>query len=237
MELRFRQEPNGRYILAKRDIELIADYVLRKYFPGNLEKAVPLNTEKLFEELGLLVRYEYLGLPDHRILGVTVMGDEEEIVGCDARLNPTILEAGYGTVLIHSSLCCVKEAPRRRYTEAHEISHWLLHRPFFERLPQQRQIACRSVERYGLKVRTERDWLEWQADSLAAAMLMPRDTFCGYAKAAIRAAGAAKGYLVEGRPEDRRVFEAAAERITKRYFVSRRAAEIRMIELGLIKTM
>lgn len=238
MELHYRQEPNGRYILGKGDIDRIADQALQEFFPENLEYAVPLNTDRFFDKLGLMVKHEFLGLPDHMILGATIMGDVEEIPGCDILFRPVVFEECYGTVLINSSLCCTAQEHRKRYTEAHEISHWLLHRPYFERLSQTSQpchVACRVVERYQPKLRTENDWLEWQADSLAAALLMPRDTFYGFAKAAIKAAGVYRGYLIEGQSSDRAAYKEAIRPITKRYLVSNRAAQIRMIELGLIK--
>ena len=60
--------------------------------------------------------------------------------------------------------------------------------------------------------------------------------FYGFALSAIRDAGAKRNYLVEGQTYDRMVFKSAIEPISKRFAVSHRAAQIRMIHLGLIRT-
>ena len=234
MELHYPQEPNGRYILRKADIEEIADNALQAYFPDNLIHTKPLDTAALFEELGLLVKHAYIGVPGHEILGVTVMDDRVEIPGCDTLFRPVVFKEDFGNVLISTTLCDRSHAPRRRYTEAHEISHWLLHRPYFEKKPG--HAACRKVEMYRPERRTELDWVEWQADTLAASLLMPRDTFYSFTKAVIKNAGIRKGYLTEGDRADKTAFhEEIAPVICQYYFVSKRAAQIRMLDLGLIK--
>ena len=239
MELYYPQQANGMYILNRNSIEEIATNVLKEQFPMNLEYPTSLRTEMLLDNLGLMVKHKYLGIPGHEILGAIIMGDSEELVGCDMMMNPIVFEEDYGTVLINTELCTVKNTSRRRYTETHEAAHWLLQRPYFNRLPQDgqsRHIACRSIEKYRHEKKTVVDWLEWQADSLAAALLMPHNVFYEFARSAIRDAGATRNYLVEGHTHDRRIFHEAIGPISKRFSVSHRAAQIRMIHLGLIKT-
>lgn len=239
MNLCYPQQADGMYILNRNSIEEIASNVLKKYFPMNLEYPVALKTEVFLDNLGLMVKYKYLGIPEHEILGATIMGDSEELVGCDLMMEPIVLEEDFGTVLIHTKLCSVKNAPRRRYTETHEAAHWLLHRPYFDRLPQDgrsRHIACRSIESYRRVKKTSTDWLEWQADSLAAALLMPQSIFYEFVRSSIRNAGARRDYLVEGNTYDRSVFYEVIGPISERFSVSQRAAQIRMVHLGLIKT-
>lgn len=239
MILNYRQQDNGMYVLSRNDIEHIATDLLREQFPTNLDYPIPLNTEALFESLGLRVLHKFLGIPGHEILGATVMGESEEIVSCDTLMKPIVIEETYGTVLINTELSCTKQAARRRYTEVHECSHWLLHLSYYDRLPQDgksRLVACRSVESYKHERRTDADWREWQADTLAAALLMPRDVFYDYARSAIKDAGATRGYLIEGQSRDRSIFHDAVMPISRKFFVSQRAAQIRMIHLGLIKT-
>jgi len=227
------------YILNRHNIEDIAAHVLKEQFPTNLEYPIPLKTEALLDNLGLQVKHEYLGIPGHEILGATIMGDSAELPGYDMMMKPTEFEEDFGTVLIHTDLCIAKNAVRRRYTEVHEAAHWLLHRPYFDRFSQDgrsNHIACRSIENYKRMKKTPTDWLEWQADSLAAALLMPRDVFYEFVRYAIRNAGASRNYLVEGQAYDRGIFRAAIGPISKRFSVSHRAAQIRMIHLGLIRT-
>lgn len=239
MKLCYPQQANGMYIINRNAIEEIATNVLKQYFPMNLECPVALKTEALLDNLDLMVKHKYLGIPGHEILGATIMGDSEELVGCDLMMEPIVLEESYGTVLIHTQLCNAQNAPRRRYTETHEAAHWLLHRPYFDRLPQDgrsRHIACRSIEHYRRVKKTGSDWLEWQADSLAAALLMPRRIFYEFVRSSIRNAGARRDYLVEGHIYDRNLFYEVIGPISKKFSVSQRAAQIRMVHLGLIKT-
>lgn len=239
MKLNYRQQDNGMFILGRSEIEQIATDVLREFAPLNLVFPRPLSTEALFDYLGLNVKRAFLGIPGHEILGATVMGDSAEIVVCDMKMEPAVLEESYGTVLIHSGLSCEKHKPRRRYTEAHECSHWILHKPYYDKQNSSkngRLIACRSVETYKQARKTDADWREWQADTLAAALLMPSEMFCEYARSLLRNAGASRGYIVEGQPASRAIFHEVIGPISSKFSVSNRAAQIRMIHLGLIRT-
>ncbi len=242
MNLNYPKNRSGMYILHGSDLENIAYSVVKKHFPINLEYPRPCDTQQLLEEFGLMEKCAFLGIPGHEILGATIMGDSGEIVACDLMMTPIVLNETYGTVLIHSNLCCAKNAPRKKYTEAHELAHWVLHQDYFDsakvykRVGSPNCIACRTVENYKLEKKTEHDWLEWQADTLAAAILMPKFIFFDYAKSELKKAGAFSGFLAEGNPDDKRIFYEAIDSISHRFGVSHRAAQIRMIHLGLICT-
>lgn len=239
MKLNYRQQDNGMFILNRNEIEVIATDVLREFAPQNLNYPMALSTSALFEYCGLVEKHMFLGIPGREILGATVMGDSAEIPVCDILMNPDVIEETYGTVLIHSDLCCVQQTPRRRYTEAHECSHWILHKPYYDQLPTNRSghlVACRSVETYKRARKTDADWREWQADTLAAALLMPREMFSEYTRRLLKNAGAPWGYLIEGQPSSRAVFREVIGPVSDKFSVSHRAAQIRMIHLGLIRT-
>ena len=235
MELAYPQQANGMYYLSKYAIEDIATQELKEHCPAMLNYPCAMNTERFLDDHGLIIKRLYLGIPGHEILGAIVMVDEADVLVSDTRLRPDVISVDFGTVLIHSGLCSKKYEMRRRYTEMHEVSHWLLHQPYFARSDSS-YIACRSVERYKMPRKTEHDWLEWQADTLAAALLMPRDVFYDYARTAIRNAGARQGYLCEGNAADRKIYHQVIQDISSRFRVSKKAAQIRMIHLGLIKT-
>ncbi len=58
---------------------------------------------------------------------------------------------------------------RMCFTCAHEVAHWILHRPFVKTAnrssPEGDAIVCRSVD--------AKKPIEWQADFFAACLLMP----------------------------------------------------------------
>ena len=83
--------------------------------------------------------------------------------------------------------------------------------------------------------KTPADWVEWQADYLAAALLMPRDVFYDYARSIIRTFGVPRGYLTVSSGTDKRQAFEIISKIAERFYVSYRAAQIRMIKLGLIR--
>lgn len=243
MELNYAQGPDGMYILARADMEKIARDTLEEFAPQNLETPKSFDVDVFLSDyLGLLVKERYIGVTGYEALGLTVMSDMVEIPSLDERFRPTVITETYGNVLISPSLCGMKYLGRKRYTEVHEGAHWILHRPYFQKKEQLNGggtghgfVACRSIERYAPQKKRSTDWLEWQADTLAAALLMPGEIFSKYTRKLLRQAGAVRGYLEGANPRDKRIFYEIVPELSRRFSVSLRAVQIRMIHLGLIK--
>ena len=91
------------------------------------------------------------------------------------------------TILIEEDMKFNKQIGRYRFTLAHEISHLLLHSGAncstgtISRNATENEtvIMCRPGESISnrTKPQSTADWLEWQADRMAAALLMPEPTF------------------------------------------------------------
>ena len=91
------------------------------------------------------------------------------------------------------------------------------------------------MEIYNDSPKSDAEWMEWQADSLAASLLMPKNVFYAFAKNVIRDNGVSRGYLINSPyANNRQVFEIITK-IAEQFNVSYRAAQIRMLHLGLIK--
>lgn len=245
MQLNYAQDSSGRYILSKKDIDNIATAILKEYSPQNLTTPVPLDTSDLLENyLGLTIKRKYIGTIRSGILGLVVMNDMAQIPSYDERLRPTVLEETFGTVLISPHLMRQGEAPRKRFTEAHEGAHFVLHREYFSRcskdsangkINSRDYIACRQSDMRDIIPQKETQWVEWQANSLAAALLMPRNIFCEYCHSVIRRKAILDGYL-EDQPDSYQVStKHIINNVAKRFNVSHKAAQIRMSEVGLIK--
>lgn len=244
MKLNYPQKESGLYILSREDIENIAEDVLKEFFPQNLILPKPLDTAELLEDrLGLTVKQKYIGTLNSAVLGLIVMSDEVEIPSYDEMYKPTVLRETYGTVLINKHLCVRENTARRRYTETHEGAHFILHGEYFKtaansaanRKNNSREfIACRKVELYGQKTNNDSDWMEWQADSLAAALLMPGNVFCSFARSVMRKYGITGRHIVNNFYVNKGKVRDIISDIARAFNVSYRAAQIRMLHLGLI---
>jgi len=235
MKLRYPRKSNGMYILKKDDMDDIATMLLAEYAPAALERPQAVNIDAVAEDgLHLTVENRILGFTD-AVLGLTAFADIQGIPCLDDMYRPLKVDVRESTVLIHSSI--QGDKPRRRFTLAHECSHWILHRSFYSdgnqeyafRMPY---IACRaaSIGRRYHAPKTDEEWGEWQADVLAGAILMPFRPFCQLADKMIRKCG--RRHLT-----DRVDYEyiEIVEGIADIFQVSKSAAEVRLKQLGYIQ--
>ncbi len=149
---------------GQRAIEVIAQNVLKEFDEKIMQEApkeIPI--EELIEfHFGLTVQYRNLS-KEGGIHGITVF--EDSIVPLyNSRLRrqeATCVPAG--TILIDKRLLAPARENRLRFTLAHELSHWLIHRDYFQQIEElASKTSLTSV------AKTERE-----ADSLASALLMP----------------------------------------------------------------
>lgn len=242
MRLEYPMYSNGMYCLKNGDFDAIASMVLGEYLPEALEKPQPVNIDYLIEDCFYLdVKKVHITLEGH-ILGMMVFGDTKWEY-YDRLYRPVVEELKESTMMIDLSLSGDKNLPRERFTKAHETSHWICHRSLhsYDKLPYEFRrssaIACRdaSIERYKYSEefkRSESDWEEWQADRLAAALLMPKDPFVKVSQTVIDNCGIRNGILVKGYNTE--ASKRAISTISKFFMVSRKATQIRMSQLGLL---
>ena len=245
MQLNYPMKRNGMYIMKKKDFDVLGEEVLREYMPDVLKYPRPIDVKYLATEcLYLDVKEKYIA-KDGSILGMIAFGDTE-INGYDSSLNEERIDLPEGTIVIDYSLW--ENLGRKRYTLAHECSHWICHRTYhspsnrtyeFRRNNSGSLVACRSENIEGIRTTgsyrdyTENDWEEWQADSLAAAILMPRKTFSEGFREAMKTEDVRQYYLIQG--ENRRVEMNVIHNLMEVFNVSYTAAEIRLKTLGLMR--
>ena len=146
-------------------IEHHAIQTLKQYKDGKLltgsPSAIPI--EDIVEFCyGLSV--EYLSLRnDGRVLGQTVF--EDSLVPIYTKeVGYTVLPMKGKTIILDTSLLQPQMCNRARFTLAHELAHWILHKEYFIRV---RENAA------NIKSQNHSDKIERQADKLAGAILMP----------------------------------------------------------------
>jgi Zn-dependent peptidase ImmA (M78 family) len=212
--------------ISKQDIENIGNSVLRDFTErGRRPSGAPIDIELLAQwYLGLNIRYvrleESIGL-----LGLTTTKD----------LSLEILEKSGGvinlftpknTVLIDNSLLKRDNLGRRRFTIAHECAHQILSR--IE--GTEAGIAFRQNAPYPRELKSDEDWMEWQANALAAVLLMPQPSIFK-SMAGFNALRTLTEYGSRFNTPD----YTEIRRISERFEVSISALTIRLRELGFVK--
>lgn len=162
--------------LSRDDIEKIAEDVICQYkalYLPERRMCYMVEATELAEMLGYRIEYVYI-TRDGSILGQTSSGRIwTEIF--DDNMNKVFFELDGSTILVDKRLLRnPKLAGRKNFTIAHEIAHQIINRQYPEMYGTQNRTFCdyrRSVKPRKKIV----DWYEWQADALAAALLLPVD--------------------------------------------------------------
>jgi Zn-dependent peptidase ImmA (M78 family) len=252
VQLNFRTKKNGVPILSKNEIEEIAEIVMRDYDADILEEPRSLDIDH-FSECYAELEMDYQDLTnDQSILGMMVFNDCR-IPVYDAEENKAKRITVYeGTVLIDNSLLEDDQLRRGRFTLSHEVSHWFLHRQIYKEDKNQMSlfdfiaapekqpiIKCRSVDIESNRRKelvTDDDWMEWQADYMSSALLMPKKSFSKAIRKKFKSAGIKNGYYKMGTDFEQDLWaEVLHYELADIFDVSVTAAKIRLKNLGFIK--
>ena len=169
-------------VLRKSELDQVATEFLSKYYPAALLEPMALPIERIAAE-GLRLNVEYLHITDDfSELGKIFFTDgmtEIYLAESDEYIRRPVQA---GTVFIDQDVKEKYHLGCERFTLAHECVHWDQHKMHY--LLQQTDTDGMAVaqrcpqETFNCKMdRTEEDWMEWQANGIAAAILMPKYTF------------------------------------------------------------
>lgn len=210
-------------VRIERDADaLIGEYALRDgaavVAPVPVEDILELHLKLAFEIEDLAALFGTDG-----VLGAIWFN--EKLVRVDVRLDPTDNRSRLG---------------RYRYTLAHEVGHWRLHRSYYREDPAQASLfngrgqpafVCRS---------SEKPPVEWQADTYASYLLMPKSLLVAAWKEwrgnlhAVILADLPPGIVGETRNPDDARLDRFAKPLADRFEVSAEAMRIRLEKLGLL---
>ena len=234
--------------LPEDEIEKEAELLLAEYADTTGEPTklpVPVNDITTYH---LALRLGFADL--HEMLHIPMLGDQPDVLGA--------IWVDTEAILIDRSLDPKRNpsmAGRYRFSVAHEIGHWRLHRSYvvkdtnqgslFEGSPEP-TVICRSSQ--------AKEPIEWQADFFSSCLLMPRHLV--HQKWQERLGRTSPLLFAEIRPNDRVVmrpetkiyeqgrsetaavvdalFEEVAKPIARRFEVSAPAMRIRLEKLGLL---
>lgn len=170
-------------VLRKNEFDQVATEFLIKYCPAALLEPMALPIESIAAE-GLCLNVEYLHISDDfSELGKIFFTDgmtEVYLIESDEYVRRAVKT---GTVFIDQDVKAKFHRGCERFTLAHECVHWDQHKMHY--LLQQNDSAggmavaqrCPKEIFSGKITRTEEEWMEWQANGIAAAILMPKKTF------------------------------------------------------------
>lgn len=154
--------------LSRATLEQIGEEITEACF-GSDTPPDAVDLEVLTRDF-LRLEVRYAALAPYGLLGFTSF--------TDARIgkpdgSETLVEAG--VIYVSTALLAPNADGRRRFTIAHEAAHQVVHRLVGEESEKAAFLRERGAEPLPARrvLQTPGDWREWQADTLAAALLMP----------------------------------------------------------------
>ncbi len=164
--------------LSRRDIENISERIIKAYrkLPDLAGKTIyKILPDKLITDLlGLKLEYHHLSL-DGSVLGLTTPFSDVQYKVFDFADEESYCTLDGKTILIEKDLNAdVSQVGRCNFTKTHEAGHQILKMLFpndyggsFKRIHfylSSQPPSCKTI-----------DWLEWQANGIASAILMPKE--------------------------------------------------------------
>ena len=232
----FKVKSNGVPILSKEEIDGIGEQYVKAFCPEVLSHPAPVDIESFVESyLGITPDYQYLS-NNGIFLGMTVFNDTNKVPIFDPGTGRAeYISAKARTIIIDNRLLEESQQHRYRFTLGHEAGHDIFHSGFFGYNPDQLtlfdtgtapMIQCRtdcgSTSKKTPKFWDDHDWMEWHANRLSSAILMPRSAV----------ERLVEGFRSESRDSIRRATMVCA--VTETFDVSSEAATYRLKDLGFI---
>jgi Zn-dependent peptidase ImmA (M78 family) len=183
----FRVTKKGVPVVSKRELDIMGERFVRDFQPDVLKKPEPVDIDGFVEYyLGMTPDYQFLS-HNGVYLGMTVFNDTNKVPVYDPVANRAeYIAAKARTVIIDNRLLEESQRHRYRFTMGHEGSHDILHSGYFSYNPDQLSmfdlplspmIQCRvdnpSAKKSDPNLWTDSDRMEWQANRLSSAILMP----------------------------------------------------------------
>jgi Zn-dependent peptidase ImmA (M78 family) len=235
-----RRKKSGAPVLSRKEIDDIGENLVKDFNPSALITPQEIDIDLLAQDyLGMEQDFQYLSHCGV-YLGMTVFNDTGKVPVYDPNLNrANYISAKAHTVIIDNTLLAENQQHRYRFTMGHEVSHDFLHTEYFAYDPNQLalfgksfdfpMVQCR-VDSKKLEVKqqkswTDRDWMEWQANALSSAILMPKSVVLKVA-----------GDVAKGCTEKHLIPYAEIRKVSEIFNVSFEAAMYRLKELNVIST-
>jgi len=231
----------GVPVLSKHELEYLADQHTQAFSRYDGKDNPGFSAWKFAAHyLGKTVRFEWLS-NDGCILGLSSFANGTKVpVYLPEEQRVNWLELGPDTILLSKTLeDSLLDPGKPRFTLMHECAHHLLHKRYFQRKAASGsgEVIAYSLQRDEERaftheniVWTDEDRIEWQANYLASALLMPEKR--------VDRILVEKGYQedyfqhVLAGSSERAAYQQLISRLARAFKVSMKAAKIRLEALG-----
>jgi hypothetical protein len=150
-------------VCNQRTMETKARMVLEEYCPECLRNIAAIPIEQLIEAMGLDIDYQYLTKNGDKVLGKLICSDGVTPYYDMELQKYMFLKVSAKTILVEVRLSEHDNKGRYRFTLAHELAHWILHKELI--------LSDNTEAAFIDGVHNTR--MEKQADYFASALLMP----------------------------------------------------------------
>lgn len=230
------------YLLPKitpSDLEDVAKDLFKEYYSGLYENGFHFPFEKILKEQGIkLLKADF---KDNGIFGRIYFKKAfaDDIMKIKGLPDLTVsVQLDKGTMLVSKNHYFMKDYGSLYNTIAHELVHWLLHKDFFKILcllsDDHVQLPCSIMPQTPNDTMTGIEkaicWAEWQANSLATRIMMPKEFFVN--------ALSIQCYLAKKHQADNdieNILELGLCKTAKAFGVSKFDAKARAIQLGIVE--
>lgn len=217
--------------LKEKKFDVVATDILKKFYPESIGKdQCKVIPEILAQRMGLSVIERRMS-NDNSIFGQIFFADTE-VLFFDEQGHEYRECVSAKTIVYDSQAHYMHSYGNNSFTIAHECVHWYLHRCAYEleRMYNEdaSRIQCETsgvIKEGGFKSAT--DWMEWQANGIAACLLMPKDQF----RVSVHRL---KDFFISLRRPKHSVdiTPEVIDDLSNYYGTSRQATRIRLIDLG-----
>ena len=252
-----RRKADRTPIISDMDIIRFTEEVLSDYKPEHLEKPGKLDPEHFIERyLGATIDYQDIYYPKDgsSIAGATIFNrDHVAVLDKEHGIVRSILVEP-GTIILDNSILDDRYWGFAEFTAMHEGGHFQMHPEVYERNGEQidffslglmrpadmmNGVLCKrsNIGRSNIKLVTDEDFREHQANTYAASMLMPRRTFIPFIAEENKKIGYSNGIFVQ-MPEysirENQALRSVIATAARKYGVSRSAVKVNMQKYGLL---
>lgn len=218
--------------LGEDDLDALAERLLAAYYPEALEKPRRVDAHEMAERMGLSVLYRQIE-PEGEIYGEIFFQETETPLYDAMRQHQVLAPVKRKTMVVDTTATFMGGMGTHDNTIVHECVHWALHgqamalRRAQQPDSQEPAICCRVDGGAGRAGDDRLLEMEWQANTLARCIQMPRALFRRKAEEAW-----ARHDMKVITPNRVEKMPGVIDDLAGFFGVSREAAKLRMLEVG-----